>query len=399
MVTLKPVVFSHHRRQDGTYPVKIRLTHNRQVKYIATTLTARPQDLTRSLKIKSPSLMTGCEAVMQDIRTSLAKLSPFALEEMDAGQVVDFIRSDQTRQVWRMDFFAWADSWIAKQSEGARRNYINAVNALERHLGCRSLDINAITMKMLTDLQAELDAENKKGLTSVLYVKSLARIYHQAQERYNDEEQDLMLIPRDPFKRIHGTAAKGQGQPNLGQEFIQRMIDAEITDGRLRLAVDAFLLSFVLYGMNVADLYELEPVKDGWLVYERRKTRTRRDDRAEMRIRVTPVQERYLARLKGIRHTTLLPERWRSSGRATHCLNEWLKEWCESEGVQPFTMYAARHTFASVARNRAGLSKDDVDELLVHKGDYDLADIYIERDWDYINTQGEKVLDLFRWHD
>lgn len=59
--------------------------------------------------------------------------------------------------------------------------------------------------------------------------------------------------------------------------------------------------------------------------------------------------------------------------------------------------YAARHSWATIARGPAGNEKATVDEGLVHKGDYSLADIYAERDWSRINEANRRVLDLFSW--
>lgn len=51
---------------------------------------------------------------------------------------------------------------------------------------------------------------------------------------------------------------------------------------------------------------------------------------------------------------------------------------------------------ATLAR-KAGVEKALVDECLCHVGDFQLTDIYAERDWDLINGANEKVLALFRW--
>lgn len=50
MITIKPCIYRHHRRSDGTYPVKLRVTLDRVSRTIPTTLTATPAQLTRSLK-------------------------------------------------------------------------------------------------------------------------------------------------------------------------------------------------------------------------------------------------------------------------------------------------------------------------------------------------------------
>ena len=77
-------------------------------------------------------------------------------------------------------------------------------------------------------------------------------------------------------------------------------------------------------------------------------------------------------------------------------INMALRRWAEREGIKPFTFYAARHTWATLARS-AGVEKATVDEALAHIGDYRIADIYAERNWSLAWAANDKVMALFRW--
>ena len=61
-----------------------------------------------------------------------------------------------------------------------------------------------------------------------------------------------------------------------------------------------------------------------------------------------------------------------------------------------FTFYAARHTWASLAR-KEGVDKATIDDALGHKGSFQIADIYAEKAWELIQEANEKVLALFEW--
>lgn len=52
MPTFKPVVSAHQKRSDGSYNIKIRITHKRVSRWIPTNLNAYAYDLTRSLNLK-----------------------------------------------------------------------------------------------------------------------------------------------------------------------------------------------------------------------------------------------------------------------------------------------------------------------------------------------------------
>ena len=59
----------------------------------------------------------------------------------------------------------------------------------------------------------------------------------------------------------------------------------------------------------------------------------------------------------------------------------------------PITFYWARHSFATIARNKCGISKDDIAEELNHVDMEQLTtDIYIEKSWATIDNVQEAVL-------
>ena len=67
--------------------------------------------------------------------------------------------------------------------------------------------------------------------------------------------------------------------------------------GAKQFALEVFLLSFALEGMNLADVYTCAPAKVRWLIYNRSKTKTRRADMAEHRVflpeQIMPIDEKY----------------------------------------------------------------------------------------------------------
>lgn len=52
MLTIKAEVQQDKQRNDGTYNVKVRFTHERKVKRLSTSLFATPKDLTKSFDFK-----------------------------------------------------------------------------------------------------------------------------------------------------------------------------------------------------------------------------------------------------------------------------------------------------------------------------------------------------------
>lgn len=419
MPTFTPCVFAHQRRKDGTYNVKIKIYHNYGQRYLATSLWARPADLTRSLKIKSPEILSKCGELVARMQAALSDVNPFDLKAASVEWVCEHIRASMQADTFRLDFFAFADSWITCKAPTTRRNYEGALRSLERYLGKRELDVNDITRRLILDYMEATDAENKLqwshskgrlvettkpkgGGTASRHVMKLAHIFDAARARYNDEDTGRIVIPRDPFSRIEYHLPPSEGQKNLGADLMQRIIDAQTDDALERTALDAFVLSFALMGANFADLYNAVPPRGNVWRYNRQKTRSRRADRAEMVVYIPACVYARLRRLVGQMEGAAwwLPElRALDADKsvASQKVNRGLASWCRKNGVERFTFYAARHTWATLAR-KAGVEKALVDECLCHVGDYELTDIYAERDWDLINGANDKVLALFSWN-
>ena len=225
----------------------------------------------------------------------------------------------------------------------------------------------------------------------------MEHLFNAAKEKYNDEDSGRILIPRSPFSKITKVYPVSNGQSNLGQELMQRIISSQVDNDVMRTALDIFIVSFGLMGANMADLYYAKPVKEEW-VYNRQKTSSRRADRAEMRVIIPEQLKPYLERLKGKGGWWLnrLHEFASSKDFATARVNRCLKKWCEDNEVEVFTFYAARHTFASLAR-KEGVDKSTIDDCLGHKGSFQVADIYAEKAWGLMQEANRKVLDLFTW--
>ena len=403
-VTFKAVCISSNRRKDGTYPVKIRVTYKGVSRRLPTNLVAKPSDLTRTLHIKSADILNKSGALIAQMRDSISGLSPFALDGWDVDRVVAHIRDSLSARAFSLDFFSFADGFLAGKAPSTRRVYDAALNSLERYLGRRQLDINDITKRMLVGWMEWTDAQPKTGGTgkptkkpqkggqSTRNVSRLAHVYKAAQARYNDD--DRTLIPRNPFDNIPRETPKPDGARALSADEMQKVLDAE-AEGTERIALDVFILSFATMGANMADLWEARGVGTSW-VYARQKTKGRRRDRAEMRVDIQPELAGILARLtgRGPYWLNVLHGFATDKDGCTHKVNRALKSWAKRSGLEDaehFTFYSARKTWATTAR-RIGVEKALVDECLTHVGDFPLTDIYAARDFDRMNEANRKVL-------
>lgn len=420
-VTMKPEIKT--RRKDGTRPVYIRVTFKRKSRHIPTTLVCTAGDVTRSGRIRSASILEAADDLIRRMRDALRDVSFFELEAWDVDQIVTRIRDRLGGDGFRLDFFAWADRYLQTKGASTRRTYDQALGALERFLGRREMDVNAITRAMLLEFIDYVNAEPKMhkgragdqaaetgkakapGAAAARHVQKLGHIYRAAKDRYNDEDTGRIVIPRSPFDGVRlPIPPPSGGQRSIGAEAMQRVILARTDNQRERIALDIFVVSFCLMGANLADLWAAAPPSGEVWEYNRQKTRERRADGAYMRVTVPRCAWPFIARLResSARYGGLwLPSLRRLASSKDICtskVNALLRRWADREGLPGFTFYAARHTWATLAR-RAGVEKATVDECLGHVGDFALTDIYAERSWDLIDAANERVLALFSWPD
>lgn len=74
MATFKPTIFKDRQRDDKTWNVFIRFTHERKVRYISTTMYVTKKDLTASMKIKNQQILDRCDILIKDYRKKIAVL-------------------------------------------------------------------------------------------------------------------------------------------------------------------------------------------------------------------------------------------------------------------------------------------------------------------------------------
>lgn len=401
MITFKPVIIQGNRRKDGTWPVKIRVTFKGASRRLPTTLTCTAADLTRTGRIKNATILERADEVVRKMREACGDLNMFTLENWNVDNVVAHIRRSMTADGFSLDFFEFADGFLEGMKDNTRHTYVTALNAFSRFLGERRIDVNDITRQLLLSFmefcrgeQASPKRKRVPGLAEGMYVRKLATIFNRAKWRYNDEDAGVIVIPRSPFSKLDVTIPRSQGQKALDVAVIQRLIDTVPDSSEGTVARAAFLASFGLQGANMADLYKERTAPGEVWRYNRKKTGV------EARVYIPAELSSILGQLCDEQR---YPEWWlgrlhdyKTTDRCTLAVNRWLRKWAEREGIDPFTFYAARHTWATLAR-RMTTEKATVDEALAHVGDYKMADIYAERNWSLAWEANRRVLALFRW--
>ena len=303
MLTINAEIKRGEQKLNGTYNVKLRLTLDRKVKRLSTSLFATPKDLTKDLKIKQSSpLKREVDNLVRAYQEKCAKLQ-IELNHYTIDDVVDYLNGEHEKEQ-TIDFVRFAREWISTATIKGAPNYTSALNALIRFIGSESLDINQITQEFVEQflefLKKERDArirhliEQGKRVPSnraiSLYLISIKKLFNEAKKIYNRKYKNLILIPNSPFDDFKMPRQEATRKRAISSDIIYKVWKLpykEMKKGykstcRYNLAKDCFILSFCLMGMNSADLYNATDLKNGTITYNRMKTRERRLDGAKM---------------------------------------------------------------------------------------------------------------------
>lgn len=404
MPTFKAAIKLHNKRKDGAYNIFIRVTHKRISKPIKTPFYVTKDDLTRSGKIKNQFYLDKCDEQIRIYREQCDELG-FAIEDMTVDDIVKYLKENKSNLY--IDFIAYGRNYankIKQKQKGTAANYFTAINKLVQFIGREELNIGSINKKLIREWIAWIE-DNCGARAATLYPSCIRAIFNVAKLEYNDEDAGIVRIPLSPFKGISlKESSSNSSKRAIDIEDLRRIATSEYEEitksaphRRKNLSKDVFLMSFYLIGMNSVDLYDARKseYKNGRLTYQREKTKTRRDDKAEISIKVEPEVlpffEKYLDRTDSD-YLFNFHRHYSSPNTFNQALNKGLKS------ILPdLEFYAARHTWASIARNECGIDKFTVHKALNHVVDeMKITDRYIRKDWCDIDEANRKVIDFVR---
>lgn len=413
MISVAPVILAHHKREDGTYPVRMRITCKRKSRYLATNIVAhdgevsRTKDSKSAMKIRSQALERKATLLKLQIDDIIADIPFFELSAMDIDAVVERIQTKmQGQDVFRLDFLEYGWRVASTKNKGTKENYETALRSFTEFLGTDSYDINSITSKTLKDyiahLSKRINNKDGKSITNTgirLYMSILGAIHHCARKEFNAEDMNEVQIPRNPFEYVELPRAVAGKHRDLSmkqlQQIINRTEDPNLSKMDAR-ALEVFLLGFMLCGMNAVDLYNCDAPKDGVLTYFRIKTRNRKVDRAEMRVRIEPEMLPLMRKYED--PTGARAFNFYLTFSSVKSFERSMNNGLHNMRV-PETYYSSRHSWATIAMSKnVKAHKSLVSDALTHSNaSTKVTDIYVNKDWEVIWETNRKVLDLFDW--
>lgn len=407
MPTLTYRVLSDGLRKDGTYNVKFIVSHRGTRHKYSSPFYVAKEYVTRALKIRDARIIDACEVTLIEWRRYIAELG-MTVESLSAKELTDYLvmKSGHAKQ-FRLDFIKFMRDVAKEKIANTAHNYINVANSLERYTKRRGLDIAQVTSQMLYDYERWLQGEGIANGTIYLYMTFIKAAHNRAKLLYNDEDKGVIRVPQSPFSRYtmpRVPMSKKRGVDLLTLQRIADIPDVERAKALRNIVRDVFMLSFALGGMNMADIYDIpyEAYNGEYIEYNRTKTAGSRGDDALFRVRVEECVRPLFERYRDTTHRRLFHFYLRYATRDTFVISI-ARGMEQIERAAPFrrhyTHYAARHTYATLARNVVGADLHTVHELLNHAptAEMRITDRYVERDWSRLFDIHSKVVQLVDW--
>lgn len=390
-ISIKAELFRSYRREDGTYPVKIRVYYKGKSRYLPTNIVVKPEQLTGKLKVKDGALRRMIDDLVEKYRKKAARIP--VDDTLTIEKAVSLLKARSG--TFYLDFPDYFAKVADTKPKGSRANYMCALHSLCGYMKMEHFDVTMITSSLMHGYQKFLSNRYGEGARAVtLYIGAIAFVHRKAREEFNNEEIGDVKVPN--VFSAYSVPRRKQSRANrpVGRDVLMMMVSQrEALAGKERLGVDLYLTSFALMGTNVPDIHSC--VIEGDIVhYERTKTRGRREDRAEMRIRIEPEVKDFLSehiRGSGFDYSSRF-KTYEALGRAA---NDGLKLWCGRNGIAPFTFYSGRHTWGTVAYS-LGIDMYTINACLCHVDpNMRVTDIYVERDWTILWEANARVIREF----
>ena len=343
------------------------------------------------VRIRSVLKARAVEKLKNELEDSLDVINQVSMGESteDAKHIAARLVKKQESNT--LDFFVFSENWLERTDIKGAKNYKCMLNTLEKFNGSRKLLFQDIDVRFLKDFEHYLE---ERPRAKSLYLGAIRHLFHEAMIECNTDEETV--IKNNPFQRYKTpkqVMKKGVRALSL-EEFLKIANYQPREIGRKQLAHDCFILSFCLMGMNSVDLYNVKKLENGILKYNRTKTKGRRSDDAYIEVRVHPFIKKLMTKWKGTGgYVFNFHSKFKRPDDFNRSLNIGLKAIGDELHMPGLQFYQARHTFATLSRNMMKFSKSDVDEALNHVGNFDIADVYITKDFSIINENNYKLID------
>lgn len=251
--------------------------------------------------------------------------------------------------------FTFLEEQVERQKRmkkyGTANTYISACRRFKEYRQGRDLTFDELTPDMIEEYEAWLVNRNLKQNTIRFYLRTLNTLFCKA------VSNGLLGEERKLFGRVRLSYVTTAKRALSESDILAIQLLQLRENSTLAFARDMFMFSFYMRGMHFVDIAYLKKsdLKNGMLTYRRKKTNHQlivESEDEQMKI-----VERYAHQTEGSPYMFPIIKRtdgteYRQYKRVQENVNRALRKIGIMKGLKmPLTAYAARHSWASIARD------------------------------------------------
>lgn len=312
----------------------------------------------------------------------------------DPSFTVDTVIEEFQKQSSDLTLFSYMEKMIGKLlKQGQHRTsetYQATLNSFRKFREGVDVCFDDIDSEMLISYEYHLRAKELALNTISFYMKRLRAVYNNAVE-------DGYAENKNPFKKVF-TSSEKTVKRAIPLKFVRKLKDMDLSYSQSKsFARDMFLFSFYTRGMSFVDMAYLQKknLKDNILTYRRKKTGQL------MSIRWEDCMQKIIDPYSSLTSPFLISIIKDPTGNtrkqyhnALTLINHNLKAIGRDLGLTlPLTMYVARHSWASIARDE-GIPLSVISEGMGHDSESTTQIYLASLETQVIDKANKKILKL-----
>lgn len=383
MASVKVLLDTRRRKVSKTYPIVIRITHQRQSRNISTghSIELKYWNAKNGAVKSSHKEAIDINSVIHEISTKVVKTIKELTEKGDfkLHMILDLYYGKQLPN--NTTVIAHGQSIVTDLIElgkvGNAKVYENAINQFKLYFG--ELSYAKFNYETILEFERKLILKGLKTNSIAVYMRTLRSMYNKAIKLGIAKREDY---PFDKYSVIHEKTAKRAISPELLHKVFKYPLKQNSAGWHWR---NYFILIFNLIGINFTDLVTLRysDIREGRVCFRRKKTGKLYN------IKLTAEARRIIKLYDGQHSIYLLPvlpenlltpvqQKKFISEKLKQC-NKYLKRIGNAIGLpEPLTTYVSRHSWATIAKQQ-GISNEVIAEALGHEYGNKITGIYLDQ--------------------
>ena len=389
-IMAKLTLYLDQRKADknGNFPIKFHISNGTTTTTISTGITTAPKyfkgEPTQAVLRSAPCAGQTNAAVYESYCRYLDSILELERENRINGMTAAEIRRlAEGNKEKNKNSFTHQINILKSQyrNKGTQGICDYAIRLVHEYFDKEEIEFDEINYRSLSAFDRWMEDKEIHTNTRSIIMRQIRRAFNKA---IDEEVIDQSLYPFRKFKIKQADKEKEY----MPLDQFRKLMNADL-EGKMAVARDFFILSFLFCGINPIDLFYMEKMRNGKITYVRTKIAGK--EPLPIHITIQPEAQALINRYKGDKYLLSFAET--SSYKSfKRYMSELLTIIGSSLNLERCYFYLARYSWATYA-DKIGIPERIISKALGHIGT-SLADKrYISFDWSKVDDANRRVID------